>query len=93
MESAASGIVAGRSLAARILGKRVVPLPEETMIGSLCRYISDPSVEDFQPMGSNMGILPPLETPVKGKELRYTALADRATDAMKRYVKEIQEEE
>ena len=93
MESAASGIVAGRSLAARLKGNPPVPPPAETMIGALCRYISDPSVEDFQPMGSNMGILPPLEPPVKGKEQRYTALADRAVDEMKKYLEKAREEE
>lgn len=88
MESAASGIVAGRALAAVLAGREPAPLPAESMTGALCAYISDPAVEDFQPMGANMGILPPLPAPVRGKEQRYTAMADRGLQAMARYVQE-----
>lgn len=86
MESAASGIVAGRSLARKLLGKEPRPLPGDTMIGALCGYISDPTVSDFQPMGSNMGILPPLQERERNKELRYTKLAQRAIDSLTRYL-------
>ena len=34
----------------------------------LCAYISQPATVDFQPMGSNMGILPPLEERERNKE-------------------------
>ena len=36
-------------------------------------------------MGANMGLLPPLEAPVRDKRLRYLALAQRATGAMERW--------
>ncbi len=89
MESAASGMVAGRVLAARLAGRDIPSPPPQTMVGALCRTVSDPGVEDFQPMGSNMGLLPPVEEPPAGrrmgKEERYTALADRAVAAMERY--------
>jgi methylenetetrahydrofolate--tRNA-(uracil-5-)-methyltransferase len=88
IESAASGIVAGRSLARRLSGKEARPLPRDTMLGSLCAYISDPEVTDFQPMGSNMGILPPLEVHERNKELRYTKMADRAVASLRRYLQE-----
>lgn len=88
MESAASGIVAGRSLARRLAGKEPRPLPADTMLGALCGYISDPTVADFQPMGSNMGILPPLETRERNKELRYTKMARRAIASLQRYLEE-----
>lgn len=88
MESAASGIVAGRSLAGKLEGKGPRPLPKDTMIGALCGYISDPTVADFQPMGSNMGILPPLEERERNKELRYAKLAQRAMESLTRYLKE-----
>ena len=73
MESAASGIVAGLSMAGRLAA-----LPDTSMIGSLTRYISDESVTAFQPMGANMGLLPKLDVAVKGKQARYAALAERA---------------
>ena len=86
MESAASGLVAGRALARRLAGKEPRPLPVDTMLGALCHYISDPTVTDFQPMGSNMGILPPLAERERNKELRYTKMAERAIASLKGYL-------
>ena len=87
IESAASGILAAHAVADRLQGKPLLLPPPETMMGALCRYISDESVEDFQPMGSNMGILPPMEELIKGKQERYQAMADRAVAAMQHYLK------
>ncbi|MEG1778375.1 MAG: methylenetetrahydrofolate--tRNA-(uracil(54)-C(5))-methyltransferase (FADH(2)-oxidizing) TrmFO, partial [Angelakisella sp.] len=89
IESAASGILAGKAMAARLCGKTIDAPPIDTMLGALCAYISDSSVEDFQPMGSNMGILPPLAEIVKVKEARYTAIAERAIASMKHYIETI----
>lgn len=85
IESAASGILAGLAVAARLGGSPLAPPPPDTMLGALCAYISDPGVQDFQPMGCNMGILPPLGEIVKGKEARYTAIAQRAIASMEQY--------
>jgi methylenetetrahydrofolate--tRNA-(uracil-5-)-methyltransferase len=78
MESAASGLIAGLSLARKLQNKPPLTLPKTTMLGALTGYISDESVKTFQPMGANMGILPPLEEAIKGKQERYQAVADRA---------------
>ncbi len=80
MESAASGIMAGLNCAHRLLGKETVTLPETTMIGALSRYISDETVKNFQPMGANFGVLPPLPDKIRDKSERYSALAGRAMD-------------
>ncbi|MBR4911172.1 MAG: methylenetetrahydrofolate--tRNA-(uracil(54)-C(5))-methyltransferase (FADH(2)-oxidizing) TrmFO [Clostridia bacterium] len=80
MESAASGIVAGINAARRILGVKPLVLPHFTMIGALIGYITDSTVKDFQPMGANFGILPPLDTAVKDKRERYMALSKRSLD-------------
>lgn len=82
MESAASGIIAGINAAARLLEKDPLILPPETMIGALIGYITNEEVSDFQPMGANMGLLPPLPQRVKGKEERYKLLAQRAIEAL-----------
>ncbi len=82
MESAASGIVAGLQTARRMKGLPPLDFPRETMLGGLTSYISDSTVTDFQPMGANMGILPSLEHPVRGKQERYAALAERALEAL-----------
>ena len=78
MESAACGIVAGINAAAEILGENPLVLPPFTMIGALLNYICDESVTDFQPMGANFGILPPLEMKIRDKKERYGALAERS---------------
>lgn len=76
VESAASGIVAGINLAHALCGKPALSLPNTCMTAALCRHISTQS-KDFQPMGANMGILPPLENRIKDKKLRYREIADR----------------
>lgn len=78
MESAASGLMAGINAVKRAAGEDTVILSKYTMIGALSRYISDESVKDFQPMGANFGILPPIEPKIRDKKERYKALAERA---------------
>ena len=81
IESAASGILAGINMAMQVLGKDPLVLPRDTMMGALAGYISDPTVTDFQPMGSNMGLLPPNPNRIKDKAARYQAVADRALES------------
>lgn len=84
MESAASGIMAGYNMVRYLRGEESLTLPETTMIGALSRYISDESVSNFQPMGANFGVLPPIEPKIRDKKMRYIALSDRAmADAKK----------
>lgn len=89
MESAAAGILAGLNAARRLKGMPTVVLPETTMMGALSRYISDESVRDFQPMGANFGVLPPLSEKIRDKVLRYTAIADRAAADLQSYKEEM----
>lgn len=88
IESAASGILAGKNLARRLLGKPPLVLPRETMMGALAAYISSSPTENFQPMGCNMGILPDLPVRIRGKQEKYQAYADRAIAALEHYLKE-----
>ncbi len=78
MESAASGILAGKNAVRALRGQPPLCLPKETMMGALTAYISDPTVTKFQPMGANFGVLPPLEEHIRDKKERYGALAARA---------------
>lgn len=78
MESAASGIIAGINAANALLNKPPLILPQISMIGALLNYITDPTVTNFQPMGANFGILPPLENHIRDKRERYAALAERS---------------
>jgi len=83
MESAASGIMAGINALRYAENKPALILPKTTMIGALSRYISDETVKNFQPMGANFGILPPIEPKIRDKKERYAAIANRAVDALK----------
>ena len=68
IESAASGIYAGFSLARRLLGLGEITLPNDTMLGALAEYVEIGSPSGFQPMGSNMGILPELPERIRNKQ-------------------------
>lgn len=82
MESAASGIMAGINAVRRAQGEEPLVLSEYNMIGALSQYISDESVTNFQPMGANFGILPPIEPKIRDKRERYMALANRALEQL-----------
>lgn len=78
MESAASGIMAGINALRFANGEDSLILPETTMIGALSRYISDETVKNFQPMGANFGVLPPIEPKIRDKRERYAKISQRA---------------
>lgn len=80
MESAMSGILAGLNAARYLEGREPLILPNITMMGALSRYISDPGVENFQPMGANFGVIPPLPERIRDKRKRYMALSQRSLD-------------
>lgn len=82
MESAASGIMAGINAVRQAEGEEPLVLSEYNMIGALSQYISDESVTNFQPMGANFGILPPIEPKIRDKRERYMALANRALEQL-----------
>ena len=78
VESCASGFLAGVELARRLQGKAPIDFPQETAIGALGLYVSNPTVGDFQPMNINFGIIPPLDHRVKGKRNKNAELSQRS---------------
>ncbi|MBO5575136.1 MAG: methylenetetrahydrofolate--tRNA-(uracil(54)-C(5))-methyltransferase (FADH(2)-oxidizing) TrmFO [Ruminococcus sp.] len=86
IESAASGIFAGISMCRKLKEQPTVTLPDTTMLGALAKYISDPTVEKFQPMGCNMGILPELSEKIRDKKLKYNTLAQRGLDDLDKMI-------
>ena len=80
MESAASGILAGINAVRRLEGKAPLILPETTMMGALAGHVAHSESKDFQPMGANFGIFPPIEPHIRDKRARYEAFAGRALD-------------
>ena len=89
MESAACGLLAARSLYARLEGKELPAPPVDTMCGALVQYLTTEN-KHFQPMGANMGILPPLpeESRPRDKRLRYMAQAQRAVASFQHWLEE-----
>ena len=43
---------------------------------------------EFQPMGANFGIVPPLGMKIKDKRDRYAVFAQRGLDALERFLRE-----
>ena len=80
VESAASGFLAGVETARRLRGLPPVDFPQETAIGALGLYVSNPSVTVFQPMNINFGIMPPLGRRVKGKRNKNAELSRRSLE-------------
>ena len=89
MESAACGLLAARSIYARLEGRQLPPPPVDTMCGALIQYLTTEN-KHFQPMGANMGILPPLpaESRPRDKRLRYMAVAERAVASFQQWLNE-----
>jgi methylenetetrahydrofolate--tRNA-(uracil-5-)-methyltransferase len=89
MGNIATGLLAGINAARLLAGKNLHVLPNETMLGSLCHYITHADLKDFQPMKANFGILPTLELEKKtGKRERGQLYADRAANTLKNYLDE-----
>jgi len=90
MESAAMGIIAGINAARLAKGRPTITLPQTTMIGTLLGYVTTKvPVKYYQPMNANFGLFPPLEMPVKDKNLKKKLLVERALkdldDMIKRF--------
>lgn len=77
VESAAMGLLAGINALRIVKGVKTVVPPHETAIGSLIRYITDPSTKEFQPMNINFGLFPKAEIG-KTKSERRKLIAERA---------------
>jgi methylenetetrahydrofolate--tRNA-(uracil-5-)-methyltransferase len=78
VESAASGLVAGRNAARLFLGLPAVPAPRTTAIGSLGYYVSHADQRHYAPSNITFGIMPPLDPPVRPRQARQLATSERA---------------
>ena len=90
-ESIASGLLAGINIAKYLNGEPLLELPKNTMLGALTHYITNPEHENFQPINSNWGIVPPVELPKKerkNKKLKGQLMSDRAISSLKAYLNE-----
>lgn len=82
VESAASGLMAGLAAARAVLELPEVEFPEVTAHGALANYISNPTIENFQPMNINFGLIPPLTVRIRKKKEKNAQIAARALEAL-----------
>jgi methylenetetrahydrofolate--tRNA-(uracil-5-)-methyltransferase len=80
VESAATGLAVGLTLAQVLEGREPVPVPYTTAIGSLARHCSErPPTEKFEPMNVTFGLIEDSShSPVRDKQIRRQRLVDRA---------------
>lgn len=82
VESTASGFLAAVTMAAKVQNRPVPEFPKTTAIGALGRYISDGSIESFQPMNINFSIIAPLEQRIRKKAEKNLAISGRALEVI-----------
>jgi methylenetetrahydrofolate--tRNA-(uracil-5-)-methyltransferase len=97
VESAASGLMAGRNAAARVLGHPMHVPPRTTALGSLAFYVSHADPRHYQPTNITFGIMAPIDDQtlsrrtgddgrkLSRKESRKLALSERALSDLERW--------
>lgn len=91
-ESIASGLLAGLNMARYIQNKKLMELPQETVLGALTHYISFEGHTSFQPINSNWGILADMEMDRKirkNKKMKNELLANRALKTLEEYLNKL----
>lgn len=78
VESAASGLIAGRNAAALLQQRPFITPPRTTAIGALAYYVSHAEARHYQPSNITHGIMPPLQEPPRDKALKKARIAERA---------------
>ncbi len=88
VESAASGILAATAILKRMTGEDYSPPPPQSALGSLINHITDASIEMFQPMNINFGIMP---MPQVHKKIRKQTRLELAAQAYEQWLGSIRE--
>ena len=82
VESAASGLIAGRNAAALVRGDELRVPPRTTAIGALAFYVSHANPHDYQPTNITFGIMEPPPGHIRDKQKRKLAISERALDEL-----------
>lgn len=85
VESASSGLVAGINMYRVFRGQEPVVFPATTAHGALCRYITDSTNRNFQPMNVNFGIFPPPEYRIRNKKEKGSYYSGRALRDLEKF--------
>jgi methylenetetrahydrofolate--tRNA-(uracil-5-)-methyltransferase len=88
VESAASGLLAGRNAAALVQGRAPSAPPRTTAMGALAYYASHAAPETYQPSNITHGIMAPLDHPPRDKARKKALIAERALAALEAWQNE-----
>ena len=92
VESAATGLSVGLTIAQILEGREPVPIPYTTAIGSLARHCSErPPEKPFEPMNVTFGLIEDTShSPVRDKAARRKLMVERALAAIRDWKLEIE---
>jgi len=91
VESAATGLLAGRFLAAELAGRVLAPPPPDTALGGLVRHLTARRPEGFQPANISWGLIRcPLElTSIRDRRRRREAQAAHALESIRGWARRL----
>jgi methylenetetrahydrofolate--tRNA-(uracil-5-)-methyltransferase len=90
VESAATGLAVGITIAQLLEGREPIPVPYTTAIGSLARHCSErPATKTFEPMNVTFGLIEDTShSPVRDRAVRRQQMVDRALAAISQWKEE-----
>lgn len=87
MGNIGTGLLAGLNAVRLFYGKDPLTLPETTMLGALCHYVTHADLKYFQPMKANFGILPPQSLKHRmDKRERSNLFAEQSQASLERFL-------
>ncbi len=86
VEAAASGGLAGLNAARLLSDQSLLTPPPTTAHGALLQYITTCEPKYFQPINTNFGLFPPLDTPIRDKQKKRQAIQERALSEFQTWI-------
>ncbi len=86
VEAAASGGLAGLNAARLLSDQSLLTPPPTTAHGALLHYITTCEPKYFQPINTNFGLFPPLDTPIRDKQKKRQAIQERALSEFQSWI-------
>ncbi len=83
LESAATGLMAGATLAQLLDGREPVPLPFSTALGALSRHVSEGDEASYAPMNVTFGLIDDADVPpIRDRAKRREEIVRRALESV-----------
>ena len=83
LESAATGLAAGATLAQLLEGRKPVPLPFSTALGALSRHVSQSDEASYAPMNVTFGLIDDADVPpIRDRAKRREEIVRRALESV-----------